>query len=93
MTVRWTPSTHRLVLQFPLDAWVLQVRDPVQHLHSLRLLRRRTHRVSALAPNRWLVDLKDLAALELTYVIEARISPYAWPIWTRILLRSAWLLW
>ena len=74
VTVRWTPSTRRLVLQFPL--WTpgsYTVRDPVQHLHSLRL-------VSAagpiayrrLAPNRWLVDLNDLAALELTYVIEAR---------------------
>ena len=74
VTVRWTPSTHRLILKFPL--WTpgsYTVRDPVQHLHSLRLSSA-TGPVACrrLAPNRWLVDLKDLSALELTYVIEAR---------------------
>ena len=74
VTVRWTPSTHRQVLQFP--SWTpgsYTLRDPVQHLHSLCLTSAAgLIACRRLAPNRWLVDLQDLAALELTYVIEAR---------------------
>ena len=74
VTVRWTPSTHRQVLQFP--SWTpgsYTLRDPVQHLHSLCLTSAAGPiACRRLAPNRWLVDLQDLAALELAYVIEAR---------------------
>ena len=74
VTMRWTGSTSRQILQFPL--WTpgsYTIRDPVQHLHSLQLtaatgvvtLRR-------LAPHQWLVDDLDPGPLCLTYVVEAR---------------------
>ena len=74
VTMRWTGSTPRQILQFPL--WTpgsYTIRDPVQHLHSLQLtaatgvvpLRR-------LAPHQWLVDDLDPGPLCLSYVVEAR---------------------
>ena len=74
VTMRWTPSTSRQILQFPL--WTpgsYTIRDPVQHLHSLELTAA-TGPVSLrrLAPNQWLADHVDSIPHRLTYVVEAR---------------------
>ena len=58
VTMRWTGSTSRQILQFPL--WTpgsYTIRDPVQHLHSLQLTAA-TGVVSLrrLAPHQWLVE-------------------------------------
>ncbi len=74
VTMRWTPSTSRQILQFPI--WTpgsYTVRDPVQHLHSLELTAA-TGPVSLrrLAPNQWMADHVDSIPHSLIYVVEAR---------------------
>lgn len=70
----WTPTTQRLCFHLPV--WTpgsYTVRDPVQHLNSLRLCSG-SHPVplKRTGPSAWQADLSELTPLTLTYCLEAR---------------------